>query len=66
MSILINKEEEYMKTQDAINHYGDIKKLADTLDMWPQAVYAWGEYPPKGKQYEIQVKSEGKLKAETE
>ena len=51
-----------MKTQEAIDFFGGIKELATALDMWPHAIYKWREYPPKSKQYEIQVKSGGKLK----
>lgn len=53
-----------MKTQEAIEHFGSIRKLADALDIWPHTIYRWGEYPPKAKQYEIEVKSKGKLRAE--
>lgn len=53
-----------MKTQEAIDYYGSIKELAKQLDIWAHVVYRWGEYPPKGRQYEIEVKTEGKLKAE--
>ena len=55
-----------MNTKDAIEHFGGIKNLAEALDCWSNEIYRWGEYPPKGKQYEIQVKTEGDLKAETE
>ncbi len=53
-----------MKTQQAITHFGGIKKLADLLDIWPQVIYQWGEYPPMGRQYELEIKSHGELKAE--
>ncbi len=53
-----------MKTRDAIEYYGGLKKLADALGVWPQYIYQGGEYPPKGRQYEIEVKTEGALKAE--
>lgn len=53
-----------MKTKTAIEYFGDIKALAKELDIWPHTIYKWGEYPPKGKQYEIQVKTKGVLKAE--
>lgn len=51
-----------MTTQEAIDYYdGSIKRLAEVLDLWPQAIYAWGHYPPMQRQYELQVKSRGKL-----
>ena len=53
-----------MTTQDAIKHFGGLKQLADTLGVWPQVIYKWGEYPPLGRQYELEVKTNGALKAE--
>jgi hypothetical protein len=53
-----------MTTQEAINHYGSTKKLADALGVWPQVIYAWGERPPMGRQYELEVKTQGVLRAE--
>jgi hypothetical protein len=53
-----------MTTKEAIEHYGSIKKLADELSMWPHVIYRWGDHPPKARQYELEVKSKGKLKAE--
>jgi hypothetical protein len=55
-----------MKTSEAIEHFGGLKKLADLLGIWPQVIYQWGEYPPRGRQYELEIRSEGALKAETE
>jgi hypothetical protein len=54
-----------MTTKEAIAHFGSIKKLADALSMWPHVIYRWGEHPPKARQYELEVKTGGKLKAET-
>ena len=39
---------------------------ADALGVWPQVVYAWGERPPMSRQYELEVKTEGELKADRE
>lgn len=52
-----------MTTQEAIDYYGGVKKLADALGVWAQVVYAWGEEPPMGRQYELEVKTKGELKA---
>jgi len=52
-----------MKTQQAIEHFGGIKQLADALGIWPHNISRWGEYPPMGRQFEIEVKTEGALKA---
>lgn len=53
-----------MTTKEAVEFFGSYKQLADALGLWPQTVYQWGEKPPKGKQYEIEVRTDGKLKAE--
>jgi hypothetical protein len=53
-----------MKTQEAIDYWGGVKNLADALKTWPQTIYQWGEYPPIGRQYEIEVKSDSQLRAE--
>ena len=53
-----------MTTKEAIDHYGNIKKLADVLGIWPHVIYRWGELPPVARQYELEVKTKGKLKAE--
>lgn len=50
-----------MMTKQAICHFGGVARLARALRIWPQSVYTWGEYPPIGKQYEIHVKSGGRL-----
>lgn len=50
-----------MKTKQAIEYFGGVARLAHALRIWPQSIYAWGEYPPIGKQYEIHVKSGGRL-----
>lgn len=53
-----------MKTRDAVAHYGGIKELAAALGIWPHNVARWGEHPPRQRQYELEVKTGGKLKAE--
>ena len=53
-----------MTTQEAIKHYGSIRELAKVLDVWPNVIYQWGEFPPMGRQYELEVKTGGELKAE--
>ena len=54
-----------MKTQEAIDYFGTLKKLADALGVWPQVIYQWGDTPPMGRQYELEVKTAGALKADT-
>lgn len=53
-----------MKTSDAVAHFGTAAELARRLDIRPQAVYQWGEYPPRLQQLEIQSLTLGKLMAE--
>jgi hypothetical protein len=55
-----------MTTQEAIAYYGDVKRLAQELDIWPHVIYRWGDSPPMARQYELEVKTGGKLKAEVE
>ena len=54
-----------MKTQEAIDHFGSVVRLATALKLKTrQTVYAWGEYPPAGRQYQIEILTNGALKAE--
>ena len=53
-----------MKTKEAIEYFGSIKNLAEALNIWPHNISRCGDTPPLSRQYEIEVKTEGKLKAE--
>lgn len=53
-----------MKTQEAANHFGSRVKLASALGISPAAITGWGDYPPLARQYQIQVLSKNKLKAD--
>jgi len=53
-----------MTTDEAKQHFGGIKGLATAIDVWPHVIYRWGKFPPMPRQYELEVKSGGKLKAE--
>ena len=55
-----------MTTDEAAQFFGGRKQLADALGVWPQVIYAWGGKPQMGRQYEIEVKTDGKLKADRE
>lgn len=55
-----------MTTKEAIEYYGGVKQLAKTLGVWPQTIYVWGERPPMGRQYELEVKTSGALRADRE
>lgn len=52
-----------MTTQEAIDHFGGVKELANVLGVWPQVIYTWGANPPMSRQYELEVKTKGALKA---
>jgi hypothetical protein len=63
---VISHREEKVTTDEAIKHFGSLKKLADALGIWPQVIYKWGQNPPMARQYEIQVKTNGVLRADHE
>lgn len=53
-----------MKTSEAIKYFNGVKGLASALGIWPHNIKRWGEYVPKARAYELEVKTNGKLKAE--
>lgn len=53
-----------MKTKDVADHFGGKKKLADALGISPSAVSMWGDDIPDTRQFQIQVLTNGKFKAE--
>lgn len=53
-----------MKTKDVADHFGGKKKLADALGISPSAVSMWGDEIPDTRQFQIQVLTQGKFKAE--
>lgn len=53
-----------MTKDQAISHFGDIKGLCEALDISPAAVSQWGKYPPQNRQYELEILTKGKLKAD--
>lgn len=60
-----------MKTSDAISYFGNNSKVARALtaDGWritPQAVRNWKEYPPMGRQIQMNKLSGGELKVTPE
>lgn len=42
-----------IKTEDAIAFFGNIKKMADALGIYPQGIYRWGEFVPPLRHYQI-------------
>lgn len=53
-----------MTTSQAIIFFGGVRRLAYELGASTAAIYQWGEYPPAARQYELEVKTKGELKAE--
>jgi transcriptional repressor of cell division inhibition gene dicB len=54
-----------MKKSEAIAFYqGNVSALARALDIDQSTVYSWGDYPPVGRQYQLEKISGGVLKAE--
>ena len=53
-----------MNINDAIKHFGSKTKLAAALGIHPSAVTQWGETIPTTRQYQLQVISKNKLKAD--
>lgn len=57
-----------MQTSEVIECFGGRKATATALSKtWrvtPEAISQWGEYPPLGRQYQIEAMTKGKLKAE--
>lgn len=53
-----------MNMNEAIKHFGSKTKLAAALGIHPSAVTQWGETIPASRQYQLQVISKNKLKAD--
>ena len=53
-----------MKIEEAVKYFGSKTKLADALGIRPSAVTQWGDEIPAVRQFQIQVISKNKLKAD--
>jgi hypothetical protein len=53
-----------MKTKEVIDYFGSVRIAARELDLSTAAIYAWGEYPPIARQYQIELFTNGELKAD--
>lgn len=53
-----------MTTKEAIEHFGSVRQLAHAIDLATAAIYQWSEYPPELRQYQLEVLTRGKLKAQ--
>jgi len=52
-----------MKTEVAVSYFGTPVALASALGITRQAVNDWGEFVPEGRAYQLEVLTEGALKA---
>lgn len=55
-----------MTTKEVIKYFGTAKAVGRFLDIEPAAVRLWGERPPKGRQFELELRTGGALKADTD
>lgn len=53
-----------MKKSDVLSYFGGVDKTAKALGITHVAVSKWGETIPKGRAYQIEVLTGGKLKAD--
>lgn len=53
-----------MKKTDVIKHFGSQTATANALGITVQAVNAWPENIPEGRAFQIQIVTNGKLKAQ--
>ena len=51
-----------MRKEDAVNHFGSAKKLADALGITKGSISQWGEDVPLLRAYELEKITGGKLK----
>jgi len=51
-------------TNQAVRHFGGKKELAAALGIWPHNIARWGRRPPLKRQYEIEIMTDGALKAD--
>jgi transcriptional repressor of cell division inhibition gene dicB len=53
-----------MNTKDAAAHYGSKTALAEALGISRAAVSLWGDTVPEARQYQLEILTKGKLKAD--
>ena len=53
-----------MKKQDAINYFGNIKKLAEALSISSPSVSQWGDQIPLLRAFQLEKITQGKLKVD--
>jgi hypothetical protein len=53
-----------MTKQQAIDYFGGRRELAAALKIWPHNISRWGDRPPIKRQYQLEVMTNGRLKAD--
>lgn len=53
-----------MTREQAIEHFGGVGRLAGALGISRQSVWKWGPKPPDGRQFQLEVMTNGALKAD--
>lgn len=53
-----------MELKQAIKHFGTKAELARKMGVTRQAITGWGDGIPAGRQFQLEVLTGGKLKAE--
>lgn len=51
-----------MRKQDVVKHFGSQKAVAEALGVSEAAISAWDEEIPRGRAFELQVITGGKLR----
>mgnify|MGYP002776389673 FL=1 len=59
------RKQHKMKTKEAVKHYGGQRGLCEALGLKSrQAISAWGEKPPIQRQFQLEVLTNGVLRAD--
>lgn len=53
-----------MKKKTALKHFGGTVKLASALGISPQSISQWPQDVPKGRAFQIELLTQGELKAQ--
>lgn len=53
-----------MRKSEVIEHFGSVTAVAKALELTTQAVSMWPETVPRNRQWQIDVLTDGKLKAQ--
>lgn len=53
-----------MKLTEAVEYFGSKTALAKAINVGKSAVTLWGDQIPQGRQYQIEILTKGKLKAD--